>query len=92
LGASREKKLAMLERILAKYRPNGERAKVNPNFKNQKSKFQSFMDFHKLNFCTHLVVELVEVLSQYCVFLRMKFAGLPHDCHSEWSEFQMKPY
>ncbi len=50
LGASREKKLAMLERILAKYRPNGERAKVNPNFKNQKSKFQSFMDFHKLNF------------------------------------------
>lgn len=31
LGASREKKLAVLERILAKYRPNGERAKVNPN-------------------------------------------------------------
>ncbi|KAH8947359.1 hypothetical protein BDL97_11G036700 [Sphagnum fallax] len=27
LGASREKKLAMLERVLAKYRPNGERAK-----------------------------------------------------------------
>jgi hypothetical protein len=32
LGASREKKLAMLERVLAKYRPNGERAKVNPKF------------------------------------------------------------
>lgn len=28
LGASREKKLALLERILSKYRPNGERAKV----------------------------------------------------------------
>lgn len=28
LNASREKKLALLDRILSKYRPNGERAKV----------------------------------------------------------------
>jgi hypothetical protein len=33
LGASREKKLAMLERILAKYRPNGERAKKHREYR-----------------------------------------------------------
>jgi hypothetical protein len=33
LGASREKKLAMLERVLAKYRPNGERAKKHQEYR-----------------------------------------------------------